>query len=86
MIARVFNPRVLEREQKSIILVQIGHNCSIGKNCIIVSFVGISGSTTIEDNCILAGQAGFAGHITVGKGAIVAGKSGVISDVQQREK
>ena len=62
-------------------LVQIAHNVRIGKNCIIVSQVGISGSTVVEDDCVLAGQVGLAGHLTVGKGSVVASKSGVPSDI-----
>ncbi len=30
-------------------LVQIGHNCSIGRHCLIVSQAGISGSVTVGD-------------------------------------
>jgi len=62
-------------------LVQIGHNVKIGKNCLIVSQVGISGSTVIGDNVILAGQAGLVGHITVGDNAIVAAQAGVTKSV-----
>ena len=62
-------------------LVQIAHNVRIGKNCIIVAQVGISGSTILEDDVILAGQAGLSGHITVGKGAVVAAQAGVSNSV-----
>jgi len=62
-------------------LVQIGHNCSIGRNCLIVSQVGISGSVTIGDFAVLAGQVGVADHITIGMGAVLGGKAGVMSDV-----
>jgi UDP-3-O-[3-hydroxymyristoyl] glucosamine N-acyltransferase len=58
-------------------LVQIGHNVVIGRHCIIVAQVGISGSTELEDHVTIAGQAGLAGHLKVGKGATVAGQSGV---------
>ncbi len=62
-------------------LVQIGHNVRIGKNCLIVSQVGISGSTVIGDNVILAGQAGLVDHITVGDNAIVGAQAGVTKSV-----
>ena len=39
-------------------LVQIGHNCSIGRHCLIVSQVGISGSVTVGDFAVLGGQVG----------------------------
>ena len=62
-------------------LVMIAHNVRIGKNCLIVSQVGISGSTVIEDNVTLAGQVGVVGHVTIGEGAIVAAKSGVSNSI-----
>jgi len=58
-------------------LVQIGHNVIIGRHCLIVSQVGIAGSTRIEDHVIIGGQAGVAGHLHIGKGSMIAAKSGV---------
>jgi UDP-3-O-[3-hydroxymyristoyl] glucosamine N-acyltransferase len=62
-------------------LVHVGHNVRIGRLCLLMAQVGISGSARIEDGCILAGQAGLAGHIVIGKGARIAGQSGVFGDV-----
>lgn len=58
-------------------LVMVAHNCRIGRHCIVVGQVGLSGSTVLEDFVVLAGQVGIAGHLTVGKGAIVVARSGV---------
>ena len=58
-------------------LVMIGHNCRIGKGCLIVSQVGIAGSCVIGDRVVLAGQAGLADHIEIGADSIVAAKAGV---------
>ncbi len=66
-------------------LVQIGHNCRIGRVCLIVAQAGISGSVRIEDGCIIAGQAGLGGHITIGKGARIGGQAGVFGDVPAGE-
>jgi UDP-3-O-[3-hydroxymyristoyl] glucosamine N-acyltransferase len=66
-------------------LVQIGHNVSIGRLCLIVAQAGIAGSTVIEDGAVLGGQVGTKGHITIGKGAQVAGQSGVFGDVPAGE-
>lgn len=63
-------------------LVQVGHNCVIGKHCIIVSHVGISGSTTIGDYVTFAGQSGAAGHVKIGDKAIIAGRAGVTTDLE----
>ncbi|MGL4325321.1 MAG: UDP-3-O-(3-hydroxymyristoyl)glucosamine N-acyltransferase [Beijerinckiaceae bacterium] len=67
-------------------LVQIGHNVTIGRHCVIVSQVGISGSTVLEDYAVLGGQAGVAGHLTIGMGAQVAAKTGLMTDVPAGEK
>jgi UDP-3-O-[3-hydroxymyristoyl] glucosamine N-acyltransferase len=67
-------------------LVQIGHNVSIGRHCIIVSQCGISGSVVIEDHVILAGQVGLPDNVTIGEGAIVGAQSGVMSDIPAGEK
>jgi UDP-3-O-[3-hydroxymyristoyl] glucosamine N-acyltransferase len=67
-------------------LIQIGHNCMIGRHCIIVSQCGISGSVTLGDYVMLGGQVGIADHLSVGEGAMVAAKSGVISNIPAGEK
>lgn len=66
-------------------LVMIGHNVKVGKLCLVMSQVGISGSANIGDGCVLAGQAGLAGHITVGAGARIGGQAGVFGDVPPGE-
>jgi len=62
-------------------LVQIGHNVVIGRHCVIVAQVGISGSTTLEDFVVLGGQVGVVGHVRIGMGAQIAGSSNVNKDV-----
>lgn len=62
-------------------LVQIGHNVTIGRNCIVVSQCGIAGSSTLGDGVVLGARAGVRDHATVGDGAQIAGRSSVVSDV-----
>ncbi|MEA1833018.1 UDP-3-O-(3-hydroxymyristoyl)glucosamine N-acyltransferase [Methylobacterium durans] len=62
-------------------LVQIAHNVVIGRHCVIVSGVGISGSTTLEDYVVLGGQVGVVGHLRIGRGSQIAGSSNVNKDV-----
>jgi UDP-3-O-[3-hydroxymyristoyl] glucosamine N-acyltransferase len=64
--------------------VQIAHNVRLGRCCVIVSQVGISGSTTLGDYVTLAGQAGVAGHIHIGDGARIGAQAGVMADVSPR--
>jgi UDP-3-O-[3-hydroxymyristoyl] glucosamine N-acyltransferase len=62
-------------------LVQIGHNVVLGRYCVVVAQVGISGSTELEDFVRVGGQAAMAGHIRIGQGAQIGAQAGVISDV-----
>jgi UDP-3-O-[3-hydroxymyristoyl] glucosamine N-acyltransferase len=66
-------------------LVQIGHNVLIGRHCIVVAQVGISGSTELEDYVVIGGQAGLAGHIRIGRGAQIGAQSGVARSVPAGE-
>jgi UDP-3-O-[3-hydroxymyristoyl] glucosamine N-acyltransferase len=61
--------------------VQIGHNVTIGMNCLICGKVGISGSAVIGDRVRIGGGAGIADHVRIGNEAIVGAASGVGSDV-----
>jgi UDP-3-O-[3-hydroxymyristoyl] glucosamine N-acyltransferase len=63
-------------------LVQIGHNVVLGRCCIIVAQVGISGSTVLGDFVQVGGQAAMAGHLRIGDGAQIGAQAGVISDVE----
>lgn len=67
-------------------LVQIGHNCIVGRHSIICSQVGVSGSCVIGDFVILAGQVGLADHLNIGDGAIALAKSGLHQDVPPKGK
>jgi UDP-3-O-[3-hydroxymyristoyl] glucosamine N-acyltransferase len=58
-------------------LVQIAHNVVIGKNSVIVSQTGISGSTRVGERVMMAGQVGIVGHVEIGDGTIIAAQSGV---------
>jgi UDP-3-O-[3-hydroxymyristoyl] glucosamine N-acyltransferase len=62
-------------------LVQVGHNCQIGRDCIIVSQVGMAGHTQVGDRAFLLGQVGLTHGSVIGEDAILAGQSGVLSRV-----
>lgn len=66
-------------------LVHVGHNVRIGRLCLLMAQVGVSGSTHIEDGCIIAGQAGIGGHITIGPRARIGGQAGVFGSVPAGE-
>lgn len=66
-------------------LVQIGHNCVVGKCCIICGMCGLAGSVILGDRVTLAGGVGVADHRTIGDGATIGGRSGVVDDVPPGE-
>lgn len=64
-------------------LVQVAHNCQIGKHNLFVSQAGVAGSCSTGDNVILAGQVGVADHVHIGSRAVVGAQAGVPKDVPE---
>jgi len=62
-------------------LVQIGHNCVMGRFCIMAGSSGLAGSVTLGDGVIIGGSASIKDHTTIHSGATVAAGSGVMKDV-----
>jgi UDP-3-O-[3-hydroxymyristoyl] glucosamine N-acyltransferase len=62
-------------------LVQIAHNCVLGRSCIMAGSSGLAGSVTLGDGVIIGGSSSIKDHLTIHSGAVVGGGSGVISDV-----
>jgi UDP-3-O-[3-hydroxymyristoyl] glucosamine N-acyltransferase len=62
-------------------LVQVGHNVSIGRHCVLVAQTGISGSSTLEDFVVLGARVGLNNNVTIGEGAQIAATSIVHRDV-----
>ncbi len=58
-------------------LVQIAHNCQIGRACLIAGQTGIAGSTVVGDGCIFAGQVGVVDNVVIGPNARIGANSGV---------
>jgi UDP-3-O-[3-hydroxymyristoyl] glucosamine N-acyltransferase len=56
-------------------LVQIAHNCQIGRGCLIAGQSGIAGSTIIGDGCVFGGQASVVDNTTIGPGSRIAANS-----------
>ncbi|MGR5287212.1 UDP-3-O-(3-hydroxymyristoyl)glucosamine N-acyltransferase [Vibrio maritimus] len=57
--------------------IQIGHDVKLGKNCLLVSQVGIAGWTRLEDGVVVHGQAGITGGVTIGKNSRIKAQAGV---------
>ncbi|HEX2590822.1 MAG TPA: UDP-3-O-(3-hydroxymyristoyl)glucosamine N-acyltransferase [Rhizomicrobium sp.] len=63
-------------------LVQIGHGTRLGRHCVIVGQVGISGSCEIGDFVVMGGQVGIADHAKIGTGARIAARSAMASGAE----
>jgi UDP-3-O-[3-hydroxymyristoyl] glucosamine N-acyltransferase len=62
-------------------LIQIAHNCKIGRSCVMAGQSGLAGSVTLGDGVMIGGGARVKDHVTIGDGAKLGGNAGVISDV-----
>ena len=72
---------VVRRGSKIDNLVQVAHNCRIGRHNLLISQMGIAGSSSTGDYVIIAGQTGITDHVTIGDRAILGAQSGVTKDV-----
>jgi UDP-3-O-[3-hydroxymyristoyl] glucosamine N-acyltransferase len=66
-------------------LVQIAHNCVIGRHCVIAGGTGLSGSVVLGDYVALGGAVGVADHRRIGSGARIAAHAGIMHDVPAGE-
>jgi UDP-3-O-[3-hydroxymyristoyl] glucosamine N-acyltransferase len=62
-------------------LVQIAHNCQIGRHNLICAQVGIAGSSSTGDYVVIGGQAGLRDHVHIGTGARLSAMAGITNDV-----
>jgi UDP-3-O-[3-hydroxymyristoyl] glucosamine N-acyltransferase len=62
-------------------LVQVAHNCQVGRHNLFVSQMGIAGSSSTGDHVVIAGQAGVRDHVHIGDRAVIGAMAGVTKDV-----
>ncbi|MDO5524024.1 MAG: UDP-3-O-(3-hydroxymyristoyl)glucosamine N-acyltransferase [Bacteroidia bacterium] len=67
-------------------LIQIAHNCEVGRHTVMAAQVGVAGSTKIEEHCVLGGQVGIGGHITIGSKSKIGAQSGIISNTPENSE
>jgi UDP-3-O-[3-hydroxymyristoyl] glucosamine N-acyltransferase len=61
--------------------VIVGHNCEVGRHCLLCGRVGIAGSVRVGDRVVLAGGVGIADNLRIGDDAVITAGSGVLSNV-----
>lgn len=67
-------------------LVQVGHNCKVGRHNLFVSQMGIAGSSRTGDYVVVAGQVGIVDHVDIGDRVMIGGQAGVTKDVSAGQR
>ncbi len=62
-------------------LVQVGHNVTLGEDCLLCAQVGVAGSARVGDRVVLGGKTGIADNISIGDDVVTGGASVVLSNV-----
>lgn len=78
-------PTTIKKGTKLDNLVMIGHNNTIGENCLFAAQVGMAGSCTIGDRVVMGGKVGIKDHTKVGDDAILMACSAVMNDVPAKD-
>ena len=73
-----FSPTIIGAGTRIDNLVQIAHNCKIGKGCVLCGQSGIAGSAVLEDFVVLGGRAAVGPDVHIGMGSQIAGGAKVI--------
>lgn len=82
----VFKSTIIEDGVRLDNLVHIAHNCKIGTGSILVSQVGLSGSTTLHPYVVMGGQSGTAGHLEIAAFSTIAARGGVTKTITEQKK
>ena len=72
---------VIERGVKLDNLIQIGHNCRIGRHTAIAGCAGIAGSATVGAHCTIGGAAMILGHLRLAEGVHISAGSFVARSI-----
>ena len=74
---------VIERGAKLDNLIQIAHNCRVGRHTAIAACVGIAGSTRIGAYCQIGGAAMIIGHLDICDRVTVSAGTFVAKDIRE---
>ena len=62
--------------------VHLGHDVTVGQDCLFAAQVGVAGCTVIGHKVTLWGQVGVVSAIHIGDGAVVLGQAGVSKSLE----
>lgn len=66
-------------------LIQIAHNCQVGKHTVMAAQGGMAGSSQIGAWCQTGGQVGIAGHLRIGDRVQLGGQTGVLGNIESNK-
>ena len=82
----VFGSTLIKKGTRIDNLVQIGHNCEIGEYSVLVSQVGLAGSSKLGRNVVMGGQSATAGHLEIAPFSTFAARSGITNSIKEPGK
>lgn len=82
----VFKSTIIEDGVRIDNLVHIGHNCKVSKGCILVTQVGLSGSTILHPYVVMGGQSATSGHLEIAPFTTIAARGGVTKSIKEPKK
>jgi UDP-3-O-[3-hydroxymyristoyl] glucosamine N-acyltransferase len=60
-------------------MIQVGHNCRIGKHVVVASQTGFSGGVVVEDYAVVGGQVGVGDKARIESRAVIGSGAGILS-------
>src|ERR1700730_9812546 len=66
-------------------LIQIGHNATIGQNCLLAEQAGLAGTPKLGDRAEMGGKSAVPNHMGVGEDAVMWAQAGVVSNVPAKQ-
>jgi UDP-3-O-[3-hydroxymyristoyl] glucosamine N-acyltransferase len=82
----VFQSTIIEDGVRIDNLVHIAHNCKVGHGSILVTQVGLSGSTILNEYVVMGGQSATAGHLEIAPFTTIAARGGVTKSIEEPKK
>lgn len=82
----VFQSTIIEDGVRIDNLVHIAHNCKVGRGSILVTQVGLSGSTILNEYVVMGGQSATTGHLEVAPFTTISARGGVTKSITEPKK
>lgn len=79
--AGTIRPTRVGRGTKIDNLVQVGHNVTIGDDCVLCAQAAVAGSSRLGDRVVMGGKSGIKDNVTVGRDVVLGGGAVVLGPV-----